>query len=259
MKTSFYFFIWIIIYPLLALLHNQWIYQNSFIVALIIVWALSWLINRNMPEIIRYEGISNRVEILEEVFSGDISSFRKRLSKMMTIEFITSIYFGVTFVFILFSMVRGNADDWIALLIFGFFAFGAITKAFKINKANNELKHNPSRDECEAIVETIFGLDYSSYYNYRRQVNANEFLPQEPRGFKAFQIVSLIFAIICFLFGLFYLISSIIILVENSGVKTISASIMYFLYGSLAAYFGIKDCFNSISYFRRRRKFRMDS
>ena len=30
MKTSFYFVVWIVIYPLLGLLHNEFIYNNSF-------------------------------------------------------------------------------------------------------------------------------------------------------------------------------------------------------------------------------------
>ncbi len=41
MKTSFYFVVWILIYPLLGLLHNSFIDNNSFLVALAAVWGLS--------------------------------------------------------------------------------------------------------------------------------------------------------------------------------------------------------------------------
>ena len=250
MKTSFYFFLWIIIYPLLGLFHNSWIDQNSFIVALFIVWGLSWILNKNMPDTLRYERISDLVTILEEVYTRNVRAFIHRLSRMVIVEFITAIYLGVAFVFVLFSMVRGSADDWIALLVFGFFAFGAISRAVKLNQIFQRIKHNPSAEECATVVSETFRVDYTDYYNHRIHTNADSMLPPKPRHFKAFQIFSLIIAIICALLGLYYLIMSIIILAENSSAEAISGGIMYFLYGSLAAYFGLKDTIGSISYFK---------
>lgn len=254
MKTSFYFFLWIIIYPLLSLFHNPWVYQNSFIVALFIVWGLSWILNKNMPDTIGYERVSEMVTILEEVYTGNVKAFMHRLSRMVTVEFITSIYLGVAFVFVLFSMVRGSADDWIALLIFGFFAFGAISRAVKLNQMFIRIKHNPTPEECAAVVSEAFRVDYSGYYHSRVHTTAEAMLPPQPRHFKAFQIFSLIIAIICALFGLFYLVMSIIMLAENRSAEAISGGIMYFLYGSLAAYFGIKDSVSCINYFRNKKK-----
>ena len=253
MKTSFYFVIWIIIYPLLGLLHSPWIDNNAFIVALIIVWCLSWYLNRSMPEILRYERLNNMATIMEEVYTGNIHAFLKRLSRMVTVEFITAIYLGAAFVFVLFSMVKGSADDWIALLIFGFFAFGAISRSVKLNQVYQRIRHNPTREECASAVEQAFRMDYASYYNIRVHTTPEAMLPQAPKHFKAFQIVSLIIAVVCGIFGLIYLIMSIIILAENRGAEAISGGIMYFLYGSLAAYFGIKDSVDIISYFRRKR------
>ena len=254
MKTSFYFFLWIIIYPLLGLLHSPWVYQNSFIVALFIVWVLSWILNKNMPETLRYERVSEMAAILEEVFTGNVKAFMQRLSRMVTVEFITAIYLGVAFVFVLFSMVRGSADDWIALLIFGFFAFGAITRAVKLNQVYQRIKHKPTPDECASVVEETYRVDYAGYYNSRIHASPEAMLPPQPRHFKAFQVISLIIAIVCGLFGLFYLIMSFIILAENRGAEAISGGIMYFLYGSLATYFGIKDSVSCINYFKQRKK-----
>ena len=254
MKTSFYFFLWIIIYPLLGLIHSPWIYQNSFIVALFAVWGLSWILNKNMPDTLRYERISEMVSILEEVYTGNIRAFMQRLSRMVTVEFITAIYLGVAFVFVLFSMVRGSADDWIALLIFGLFAFGAISRSVKLNHVYQRIKYNPTPDECAKAVEETFRFDYAGYYNSRVNTTAEAMLPPQPRHFKAFQVFSLVIAILCALFGLFYLIMSIVILAENRGAEAISGGIMYFLYGSLAAYFGIKDSITCVTYFKRRGK-----
>lgn len=254
MKTSFYFFLWIIIYPLLGLIHSPWISQNSFIVALFIVWGLSWILNKNMPDTLRYESISGMYTIMEEVYTGNINAFRKRLSRKVTIDFITAVYMGVAFIFILFSMVRGSADDWIALLIFGFFAFGTISRVVKLNQVNNRIKFNPTREECAVAIEEIYKINFASYYNSRQYSMAEAMLPPEPLHFKAFQIFSLIIAIICALFGVFYLIMSIIILVSNRSAESISGGIMYFLYGSLAAYFGIKDSIDCINFFQRKKR-----
>ena len=254
MKTSFYFFLWIIIYPLLGLFHNSWVYQNSFIVALFVVWGLSWILNKNMPETLRYERVSEMSTVLEEVYTGNVLAFMQRLSRMVIVEFMSAIYLGVAFVFVLFSMVRGSADDWIALLIFGFFAFGAISRTFKLNQVYQRIKHNPIPEECASFVEETFHVDYAGYYNSRVHTTAEAMLPPQPRHFKTFQIFSLVIAVICALFGLFYLIMAIIILAENRSAETISGGIMYFLYGSLAAYFGIKDSVSCINYFKRRKK-----
>lgn len=254
MKTSFYFFLWIIIYPLLDLLNNPWINQNSFIVALFIVWGISWILNRNMPDTLRYERVSEIATILEEVYTGNVKAFMNRLSRMVTVEFITAIYLGVAFVFVLFSMVRGSADDWIALLIFGFFAFGAISRAVKLNQAYQRIKHDPIPKECIKVVEETYRVDYAGYYNSKIHTTAEAMLPPQPSTFMTFQIVSFIIAIICALLGLFYLIMSIVMLAENSSAKSISGGIMYFLYGSLAAYFGLKDSYTCFNYFRRNKK-----
>lgn len=252
MKTSFYFFLWIIIYPLLGLLHNPWVYQNSFIVALIAVWGLSWLLNRLMPETLRYERAATSATILEEVYSGNVAAVKRRLSRNVTIDFVSAIYFGVTFVFILFSMVKGSADDWIGLLIFGFFAFVTISSAFRLNQAYSQLKRNPTPDECVNVVENLYKMDYASYYEGRLHASSLEMLPPRPRYFTAFQIVSLIIAILCGLLGIVTLIYAIIILSLQHSPEAISAGIMYFLYGSLAAYYGIKDTISSILLIKRK-------
>ena len=255
MKTSFYFFLWIIIYPLLGLINSAWVDQNSFIVALFVVWILSWILNKNMPDTLRYERISEMSAIMEEVYAGRIADFRKRLSRRVTIDFITAIYMGVAFVFILFSMMRGgDTDDWIALLIFGFLAFGSISRAYKLNQVNNRLKYNPGQEECAVAIDELYRIDYSSYRNARMQVPAEAMLPPQPKHFKAFQIFSLVIAIVCGLFGLFYLIMSIIMLSGNRSAQAISGGIMYFLYGSLAAYFGIKDSIDCINFFRKGKR-----
>ena len=81
MKTSFYFIVWILIYPLLGLFHNSFINQNAFIVALLAVWGLSWLLNRTMPETLSYERATHTAPLLEYVYTGNIGGFRKHVTR----------------------------------------------------------------------------------------------------------------------------------------------------------------------------------
>lgn len=251
MKTSFYFVIWIVIYPLLNLLHNRWIDENSFIVAIFVVWILSRVINRSIPHIIGYERLIEVSRLLENVYSGNVGAIRKQLSRQTTIEFITAIYFGTTFVFILSTMFANSvADDWFSLLIFGFFAFATITRAVQINKILSSLKADPTPERCRDIVESYYKLDYTDYYNRRVMTSAEGVLPPAPPRFKIFQIFSLIVAIICSILGLVYLVISIVVIAEGRSGAVLSGGIMYFLYGSLAAYFGLRDTFTIISYLK---------
>lgn len=96
MKTSFYFVLWIIIYPILGLLNNSFINQNSFIIALVIVWGLSWSLNKIMPKTLTYERASQIAPLLEEVYTGDVADFKKRVTRDMWIESVTSVYFIIT-------------------------------------------------------------------------------------------------------------------------------------------------------------------
>lgn len=84
MKTSFYFVLWILIYPILGLFNNSFIYNNAFIVALAIVWGLSWLLNRIMPDTLTYERVLQVAPILEDVYTGNVASLRSVLSVSQT-------------------------------------------------------------------------------------------------------------------------------------------------------------------------------
>ena len=108
MKTSFYFVLWILIYPILGLFNNTVINDNAFIVALAVVWGSSWLLNRIMPETLTYERASQIAPILEDVYTGNVTSFKKRLSREANIEIITAIYFIVTTIVIAISVFNRN-------------------------------------------------------------------------------------------------------------------------------------------------------
>ena len=246
MKTSFYFVLWILIYPILGLLNNSFIDNNAFIVALAVVWGLSWLLNRIMPNTLTYERALNVAPILEDVYTGNVASFSKRLSKEATIELVTAIYFIVTTIVIAIAIFKAGVNDWIALLIFGFFTFGAISRSAGLIKAKTNLKNNPNPEQCMEIAEETYKLDYASYYEARNGASYNNMMPEKPKHFKIFHVCSTIISAICTLLGAVYIILGVILFFgQPIEVQTIAG--MYFLYGTLATYFGIKDFISGVS------------
>ncbi len=250
MKTSFYFVLWILIYPILGLFHSSFIDNNSYIVALAIVLGLSWILNRLMPTTLSYEHVSQIAPILEEVYTSDVSSFKKRLKRDATIELVTAIYLAVTTVVIALSIFKAGANDWIALAIFGFLTYGTISRSISLLRAKATLKSNPTPEQCMEIAEDTYGLDYASYYDEHNGVSSQDMLPPKPRYFKAYKVFSIIFAAIASLLGLLFIIISVVMMLSQTALEAGAIAGMTFLYGSLATYFGVKDfisCINSKS------------
>lgn len=246
MKTSFYFVVWILIYPLLGLFHNSFINQNAFIVALLAVWGLSWLLNRTMPKTFTYEGATQTAPLLEDIYTGNIERFRKHVTRQAIIESICSFYLLITTLVILLSIADSVSDDWLALIIFAMFTFSAISQSIKLVKAYSCLKKNPTEKECERILSEIYHIDYSVYADEREKVTYNDMLPPRPAHFRAFQIFSMVVSGICVVLGLVYVVLGLLVMFGNDSVGASAIAGMYFLYGSLATYFGIKDLIPSI-------------
>lgn len=246
MKTSFYFVLWILIYPILGLFNNAFIDNNAFIVALAIVWGLSWLINRVMPDTLTYESASQTAPIYEDIYTGNVSAFMKRLSRESKIEIITAIYFIVTTIVIALAIFKAGVNDWIALAIFGCFTYGAISRSVSLIRADSKLKSNPTPEQCIEIADNTYKLDYASYYDARKDVSFEDSLPPKPKHFKVFKVFSIVISVIAALLGLLYIILSIIIMLSQSSLEAGAVAGMYFLYGSLAAYFGVKDFISCI-------------
>ena len=91
------------------------------------------------------------------------------------------------------------------------------------------------------ISDETYKLDYASYYEARSNVPYEEMLPPKPRFFRVFKIFSTVIAAIASLLGLLYIVLGIIIMASQSSLEAGAVAGMYFLYGSLAAYFGVKD------------------
>lgn len=246
MKTSFYFVLWILIYPILGLFNNSFIDNNAFIVAYAIVWGLSLLLSRIMPDTLTYEKAAEIAPILEDVYTGNVPAFMKRLSRETKIQAVTAIYFIVTTFVIALAIFKAGVNDWIALAIFGFFAFGAISRSISLSRAKSELKSNPTPQQCMEIADDTYKLDYASYYNAHNGVSYADMLPPKPKHYKVFQILSIVIAAIASLLGLLYIIIAVLTMLFHSSFEAGAVAGMWLLYGSLATYFGVIDFISCI-------------
>lgn len=241
MKTSFYFVLWIIIYPILGLFDNSFIADNSFLVAIAIVWGLSWVLNRMMPETLAYERVSQLLPIMEEIYTGNVRAFIKRLRIETRIQTLTSIYFIVSTSVIAYAVFKLGVNDWIALIVFGFFTFGTISGSINLNKNLTAVKSNPTPEQCAETATEVYKVDYAPYHQSRQSYTYQQMFPPRPPHFKAFQICSIVIAGICSLLGIVYIVLAAIYLISSRSLAADALAGMYLLYGSLATYFGIKD------------------
>ena len=96
------------------------------------------------------------------------------------------------------------------------------------------------------IAEETYELDYASYYEARNGADYSHMMPEKPKHFKIFQVCSTIISAICTFLGASYIILGVILFFgQPIEVQTIAG--MYFLYGTLATYFGIKDFISGVS------------
>ncbi len=63
----------------------------------------------------------------------------------------------------------------------------------------------------------------------------------------------MVIAVIAAILGLAYIIMAIWIALVHSSMEAESIAIMYFLYGSLAAYFGVTDSFSVAEQLKRKK------
>ena len=77
MKTSFYFFLWFIVYYLIGLTGSQLLIQNDFFAALILVFCISRLDNKLFSKEIQYQTNLNRAYIFEIFYSNDSEKMAK--------------------------------------------------------------------------------------------------------------------------------------------------------------------------------------
>lgn len=251
MKTSFYFVLWITVSAILWMYNNSGINQYFFLASFVVVIAVALLINMLISKLLAYENALETHPILEDLYNGNVISFKKRLSQDTKIEIITAIYLFVTTIVAL--VLCFNADDWFALVLFGVLFYKSVVKCVKLVKGCFILKSNPTPAQCVEVAETAYDVNYGEYYDERKGADFKSTLPEKPKGYIVFRIFSIVIAVISAMLGLIIIAKGVMDLVYVYSMSDyisfchyyLSIAVIYFisgsLYGSLALYFGIRD------------------
>lgn len=251
MKTSFYFVFWITIYPILGLLNIDFVNRHAFAIALLCVIGINLLIKRLMPNVLKYNAFASTAPIYEDIYTGNVASFKKRFRRDMLLELAGALYFAVMICVIIFGVPNGGMNELVSLIIFAIISVSAFIRCADFISGFFKLKSNPTGDECEVAAMKAYKLDYAAYYEQRKEMTYAEIFPPRPTSYKAFIILSIILAVLSTIFGIFFCWSAIEWIIIGTtmlrGVLAIASILL--LYGSLALYYGIKDlisCINAI-------------
>lgn len=246
MKTSFYFLLWIAVYPLLGLLNNSFVNENSFVVAFVVVIGVSWLLRRLMPRTLIYESAAQRLPLLEDIYQDKTEVFAQQVWRDAIIETVTAIYLIVSTFAVGYFAMSGSGESWIAVAIFALIAYGAMVRSASLFKARNEIESNPTQEECAAVAHELYQVDYAAYAEQRSQTSYEDMLPERPRMFKLFAVVSLVVACVVALVGLWFVVEAVMAFTLGAGTGVLAYAGIYILYGSLAVYYGVKDTFSCV-------------
>ncbi len=244
MKTSFYFVLWIIIYPILDFLGVSSDY--SFFVALIAIWGLSYVINKNMASIIAYDRFTAAYGICEIVAHGQRDRLSRKLITRIVLTAITFLYMAGMSALLIYQVMEHRTYDLVPLIIFGMITVGTIMQMSLLLKAKRALKD----DDFERTLQLGFNISPGFYEKVVRMgadVRRNQ--SQRPKRYSVYLAVSLLFALLCTLLGLGGILLDFFITLAYSPLTSqsgLTASI-YSLYGSLALIFGIKDIIDSLN------------
>lgn len=232
MKTSFYFVLWILVYPILDLVGIS--ADNSFIVALLLIWLISYLLNRQLRPIIYYNQALYVGGILRMAERGNLEGLRKKIRNQVLISAITATYMAIMTAVLIIQVIESQNYDIIPLIIFGLIT---VAEIWRLKKALQALHQN----DIDNTLVMGFNIRPDNAF-------ADAPLPPRPRRYSAYLAVSTIFAVLSALLGLAGIIIGILFSfkITSTPLQGMYVSI-YYLYGGLALYFGIHDTINTLS------------
>lgn len=241
------------IYPLLWLIPSQAVQEYSFLVALAVVYGLSWALRGVTASFRGYESAASACSILETIYEGRFDAFRRRIARETVVESVSAIYFGATTIVLLLLVMGRDSSSMFALVVFAFLSIGAVTRASKLYKATTALSGNAAPPVYMSVAYSIYGLDYNAYYQSRDGKELKDLLPPRPPRFRLFLVCSAAIAVICALLGAIFFIGGVISILAGLGHGFVGMGIINVLYGTLALFYGIRDTIDCFSSLRRKQ------
>ena len=238
MKSSFYFVLWIAVYYLLDLVNIPALNNNAFIAAFVLVMIISRIINNNLGNIITAENRRAKLTLFETIYRNEINHYRKKMLTTLIVQFFFGVYFLIAFLWIIFDLHWGD----IANRIFEIVIFGAMT-AYAIYRTQTIFRNYTALLKVSTLKDYFTSIEedkeFDNYCAERKTHSFAQILDNGEKINKGFQIISLIFAVLSILLGVWFVRESIPAIV-NSGLGNMNTLVLL-LYGGLALQAGIKD------------------
>ncbi len=239
MKTSFYFFLWFIVYFLIGLTGVPFLMNHAFLSAWVFVYLIGKACDKLFEPENSYQINLNRALIFEIFYNNEADKLIQIMRRRLVADTILAIYCILTVA----GLVAFGAHDYFAYAIFGFFGIVSMIRSCKTFNQYRSVKENG----LPQFNESMFAYDdeaYQEYSKYRAEYTAEEMAPEAPKMSKWLNCVALLFSALCFIGGLLY---TIIIL--GYGEINFMASAML-IWSMLAIYYGMKDFISSIQLLR---------
>ena len=244
MKTSFYFVLWICIYPILDLTGVPFLQENSFFVALLIVMFLvPNLVKKLFEKGLIYNQQKRTIDYFETIYSNNVAKLKKEIMLNIVLNSVVFVYFVSYVVGLLVLQV---SDALLQYVVFSVLSLLSASWIFKNVSQYMKLKDVEYFDEDN--IDYVLAVDaqpvYEQYKAQRATMSYQQMCESLGKGGKALKITSIVFAIACIFLGigLIYLWLPEFF-VNFNGEIIIMAMIVY---ASMAIYYGISDLIQSI-------------
>lgn len=247
-KKVFYFFFWLYLIFLIAEIttfhESDYEYEVSagasfgdlVMLFIPILICIGMIVKNFIPDIIAYEKTLTDNHILEDVYTMNVTSFRKRLKRDTYLACLSAAYFSIVAIS---SFILLSATLLLPVAIFIYVAVRAIFRSINVVKAYSMLKRNPTSQTCLDIAEYTYDLDYTSYYEDHQGRTYKEVFPPVPRYYNFFRFTSIIFAAITACAAM--TIVSLLLLGGSSGYPGMLLTIVIIQPFALALFLSIKD------------------
>lgn len=247
MKTSFYFVLWTILQFIFLQIDsafiNYYISWNiaryQFEITSAIAFCIYWIISHGCfsQNFFLYEKKLLRAKKLEHQGETIVNNDKMWLPYIFNVMVIA--YFTMSSIFIAWTLYHAHVVswwgriDWIGLVIYVLFSCRIIFQ--HINRMNS-LKYKDSIPPVEKLTATdkVHIMDFIDHVK-----------SSMPRNFKLTQKLNIMFSILSLLLGGAIGVAAIYLFSTHNENRVIGVASIFYLYGSLVIYYGVKDLYSS--------------
>lgn len=253
MKISFYLVIWIIIQFIFVQIDRSYIthcipldiVKYDFEITCVVVLCIYWIINHRAPcqIIFLYERKLRRVKIMNRKETDVETNERTILSCLFNTLIIA--YFIISTILIAWTLYNAQVMncwwgqiDWIGLIIFVLFSYRIIIQHIDNLDSKRSANSTLFVEKLNPIDETYIRdlIDFVKWH--------------KPR--KIYLQLNLVFSIFSILLGCTIGMAAIYLYLAHDENRAIGIACIFYLYGSLTTYYGIKDLITTTNSLRTK-------